>query len=114
MTQQSNIRAAVYIRTAAGNAAAAAEQRKECMQHIERKGYNFIKEYADIGTSGLNNIRSAFDAMTVDAHIGDFDKIVICSMSRISRSRMECITFCADLQESCGVVIEAVEGGVLQ
>lgn len=112
MTQQ-QIRAAVYIRTAASNEAAAAEQRKECMQYIERKGYKFVKEYADIGTSGLTNTRSGFDAMTIDAHIGEFDRIIVVSAARISRSAKEAIAFCADLRESCGVIIESVEGRVL-
>lgn len=106
-------RAAIYIRTAAPDEAAAAEQRKECMQHLERKGYTFTKEYADIGTSGLNNIRSAFDAMTIDAHIGDFDRIIVASASRISRSATECLAFCTDLRVSCGVIVESVEGSDL-
>lgn len=117
MTQQqirNYVRAAIYIRTAADNAEAAAEQRKECMQYIERNGYFFVKEYADINTSGLNNIRSAFDAMTIDAHLREFDKIIIFSMSRISRSPMEGTAFCSDLKESCGVAVEFVEGRVLQ
>lgn len=111
MTNQ--IRAAVYIRTAAHNAAAADEQRKECRQHIKRKGYEFIREYADIGTSGLTNTRSGFDAMTIDAHIGEIDRIIVISAARISRSAKEYIAFCNDLWESCGVVVECVEGSVL-
>ena len=106
-------RAAIYIRTAAGNTAATAEQRKECMEYIESKGYKFAGEYVDIAASGIRNIRSAFDAMTIDAHIGEIDKVVMFSMSRISRSQKEAQTFCADLKESCGVVIEFVEGSVL-
>lgn len=107
-------RAAIYIRTAAPSEEAAAEQRRECMEYIERKGYDFVREYADIGTSGLTNTRSAFDTMTIDAHIGEIDRIVVFSMSRISRSAKDAIAFTADLQDSCGVVIESVEGSVLQ
>lgn len=104
------VRAVVYIRTAANNEAAAAEQRKECMQYIESKGYQYLREYADIGTSGLHNVRSAFDAMTIDAHIGEFDRIIIFSPSRISRAYKEATAFCSDLQSSCGVIVESVEG----
>lgn len=107
-------RAAIYIRTAAHNEAAAAEQRRECMQYIERNGYEFIREYADIGTSGLTTARSAFDAMTIDAHIGEIDMIVVESMARISRSAKDALAFTSDLQRSCGVVIESVEGSVAQ
>lgn len=117
MTQQQNnsyIRAAVYIRTAAHNEAAAAKQRRECMQYIERKGYVFAGEYADIGTSGLTNTRSSFDAMTIDAHIGELDRIIVFSPSRLSRSAKEALAFCNDLQESCGVAVECVEGSALQ
>lgn len=110
----SKIRVAVYIRTAAGDEAATAEQRKECMEYIERMGYQFIREYADINISGRNSIRSAFDAMTIDAHIGEFDRIIVFSLSRISRSAKETIAFCNDLQESCGVIVESVERRPLQ
>ena len=105
------VRAVIYIRTAADTAAATAEQRKECMEYLEGKGYFFMKEYADIATRGTNNIRSAFDAMTIDAHIGEFDRIIVFSLSRISRSQNEALAFCADLQDSCGVIVESVEGG---
>lgn len=117
MTQQqirNHVRAAIYIRTAANNAEAAAEQRKECMQYIERKGYKFAGEFADIGASGLKDTRSALDAVTIDAHIGEIDRIVIFSMARLSRSAAKATAFCADLEESCGVIVESVEGGDLQ
>lgn len=116
MTQQqirNYIKAAVYIRTAADNAAAAAEQRKECMQYIERKGYQYAGEFADIGTSGLRDTRSALDAVTIDAHIGEIDRIIVFSMSRISRSAAKAKAFCSELEASCGVIIESVEGSVL-
>lgn len=107
------IRAAIYIRTAENNDAAAEKQYNDCMQYIERKGYKFVKAYADAGISGVNNTRSGFDAMTIDAHIGEFDRIVIVSADRISRSQQEARKFCIDLQESCGVTVESVEMGVL-
>lgn len=116
MTQQqirNYVRAAVYIRTAADSAAAAAEQRKECMEYIERKGYQYAGEFADINTSGLKDARSALDAVTIDAHIGEIDRIIVFSMSRISRSAAKAKAFCRDLEESCGVIVECVEGSVL-
>ena len=106
---ESKTRAAVYIRTAAHNDAAAEEQRRECMQYIERMGYQFAGEYVDLGASGIRNIRKAFDAITVDAHIGEIDKIVVHSFSRISRSMRDAVSFCSDLKESCGVIIESAE-----
>jgi DNA invertase Pin-like site-specific DNA recombinase len=84
------------------------------MQYIERKGYKFAGEYVDMSASGIRNIRNAFDAMTIDAHIGEIDKIIVASMSRISRSAKDAAAFCNDLRESCGVTIEIVEGSVLQ
>lgn len=115
MKQQcNNIRAAIYIRTAARNEAAAAEQRKVCREYIEGKGYAFAGEFIDTGVSGLNNIRSAFDAITIDAHIGEIDKIIVSSSSRISRSVRDVQAFCNDLKESCGVVVEAAEGSKKQ
>lgn len=106
-------KAAIYIRTAAHNEAAAAEQRKKCMEYIEEKGYQFTREYVDMGASGIRNTREAFDAMTIDAHIGEIDRIVVLSMARISRSPKEAFAFCTDLKESCGVIVEIVERSVL-
>lgn len=107
-------KAAIYIRCARDEKAAAEEQRKECMQYIERKGYKFAGEYVDMSASGIRHSRRAFDALTIDAHIGEIDKIVVISMSRISRSAKHAAAFCHDLRESCGVTIESVEGSVLQ
>lgn len=89
------------------------DQREKCKEYIERMGYKFTREYVDTGASGLQNIRSAFDAMTIDAHIGEIDKIIVLSMARISRSPKEAFAFCADLQQSCGVTVESVERSVL-
>jgi DNA invertase Pin-like site-specific DNA recombinase len=107
-------RAAVYIRCATHNEAAAAEQLKECKEYIERKGYQYAGKYIDMSASGIRNIRSAFDAMTIDAHIGEIDRIIVVSMARISRKHKKAVAFCADIKESCGVIVEAVEGSLLQ
>lgn len=109
-TQQ---KAAIYIRCARHEQAAADEQRKACRKYIEGKGYKYAGEYVDMSASGIRNIRSAFDEMTIDAHVGEIDRIVVLSMSRISRSAKDATAFCRDLQESCGVVVECVEGSVL-
>lgn len=90
------------------------DQREKCKEYIERKGYKFTREYVDTGASGIRNIRSAFDAMTIDAHIGEIDRIIVVSMARISRSAKEALAFCADLQDSCGVIVESVEGSISQ
>lgn len=102
-------RAAIYIRCARQDQGAADEQRKECRKYIEQQGYVFAGEYADMGTSGLTNTRSGLDAITVEAHIGAIDKIVVASMARLSRSAKDAQKFCHDLKESCGVVVEAAE-----
>ena len=105
-------RAAIYIRCARQEQFAAEEQRKECKKYIDKMGYTFAGEYIDMGTSGLNNTRSALDAITIDAHIGEIDKIVVASMARLSRSAKDAQQFCNDLKESCGVVVEAAERSV--
>ena len=102
-------RAAIYIRCARDEQFAAQEQRKECKEYIEKMGYTFAGEYIDMGASGLTNTRSALDAITIDAHIGELDRIIILSMARLSRSAKDAQQFCNDLKESCGVVVEAVE-----
>lgn len=102
-------RAAIYIRCARQDQFATDEQRKRCREYIERKGYQLTKEYVDMGANGISDIRSAFDAMTIDAHVGEMDKIIVVSMSRISRSARNGIAFCNDLRESCGVVIESIK-----
>lgn len=108
------IRAAIYMRVATHDQLATAEQRKECERYIREKGYQFAGEYIDMGVRGINNTRSALDAMTIDAHIGEIDRIIVLSLARISRKQQEAFSFCSDLKESCGVIVESVEGSVLQ
>ena len=84
------------------------------MQYIERNGYQFAGEFSDIGTSGLTNSRRGLDALIIDAQLKEIDTIILASMSRLSRSAKEAIAFCSDLQASCGVTIEAVEGRLKQ
>lgn len=106
-------RAAIYIRCARHEQFTADEQRKQCMEHIDQSGYQYAGEYIDMGANGLQSIRKAFDAMTIDAHIGEIDKVIVLSMARISRNKKDVIAFCSDLQESCGVTVESVEGSAL-
>lgn len=106
------IRAVIYIRYSShrqDGSFTVEAQHDECMRHIERKGYKFIRQYVDTAKTGKKVAgREAFDEMIHDAHSGLFDKIVVFTFSRAFRNTKDALNYNAELKEECGVVIESV------
>lgn len=106
------IRAVIYIRYSShrqDGSFTVEAQHDECMRHIERKGYKFIRQYVDTAKSGKKVAgREAFDEMINDAHAGLFDKIIVFTFSRAFRNTKDALNYNADLKEKCNVVIESV------
>lgn len=106
------IRAVIYIRYSShrqDGSFTVEAQHEECMRHIERKGYKFIRQYVDTAKSGKKVAgREAFDEMIHDAHNGLFDKIIVFTFSRAFRNTKDALNYNAELKEECGVVIESV------
>ena len=106
------IRAVIYIRYSShrqDGSFTVEAQHDECMRHLERKGYKFIRQYVDTAKSGKKVAgRDAFDEMIADAHKGLFDRIVVFTFSRAFRNTKDALNYNFDLKEKCGVVIESV------
>lgn len=111
-TQKTYIRAVIYIRYSSHNqdgSFTVEAQHEECMHHLERRGYKFIRQYVDTAKSGKKVAgRDAFDEMIADAHAGLFDRIVVFTFSRAFRNTKDALNYNAELKEQCGVVIESV------
>lgn len=110
--KQRYIRAVIYIRYSShrqDGSFTVEAQHDECMRHIERKGYKFIRQYVDTAKTGKKVAgREAFDEMINDAHAGMFDKIIVFTFSRAFRNTKDALNYNADLKEKCNVVIESV------
>lgn len=110
--KQQYIRAVIYIRYSShrqDGSFTVEAQHEECMRHIERKGYKFIRQYVDTAKTGKKVAgREAFDEMIADAHAGMFDRIVVFTFSRAFRNTKDALNYNAELKEQCGVVIESV------
>ena len=110
--RQAYIRAVIYIRYSShrqDGSFTVEAQHDECMRHLERKGYKFIRQYVDTAKSGKKVAgREAFDEMIHDAHNGLFDRIVVFTFSRAFRNTMDALNYNFELKEKCGVVIESV------
>lgn len=110
--KQAYIRAVIYIRYSShrqDGSFTVEAQHDECMRHLERKGYKFVRQYVDTATTGKKVAgREAFAEMIHDAHNGLFDKIVVFTFSRAFRNTRDALNYNAELKEKCGVVIESV------
>lgn len=106
------IRAVIYIRYSShrqDGSFTVEAQHDECMRHLERKGYKFIRQYVDTAKSGKKVAgREAFDEMISDAHRGFFDRIVVFTFSRAFRNTKDALNYNFELKEKCGVIIESV------
>ena len=106
------LRAVIYIRYSShkqqGNFSVE-YQNDECMKHLERKGYKFIKRYIDEAMTGKKVAgRDAFNQMIRDAEAGKFDRIIVFSYSRSFRNTRDALNYIMDMQEKSDVRWESV------
>jgi DNA invertase Pin-like site-specific DNA recombinase len=90
-----------------------AQQREAIAAYVERKGYEIVREYADLGISGdRTDKRVQFQKMIRDAVAGQFDRIVCFDRSRFGRfDSLEFGKWCTPLREA-GVDLDTVAEGV--
>lgn len=106
------IRAVIYIRYSShkqqGNFSVE-YQHDECMKHLERKGYKFVRQYVDEAQTGKKVAgRDAFNQMIHDAYAGKFDRIIVFSYSRSFRNTRDALNYIMDMQEKSDVRWESV------
>ena len=81
------VRAAIYARVStANNGQDPSMQTREIKEYCERRGWQVIGEYVDLGISGTKEKRPELDRLTADAHRRRFDAIVVWKFDRFARS----------------------------
>jgi site-specific DNA recombinase len=80
------LRAAVYIRMSTDDQTESPErQRSQVLPYCQRKGYEVVEVYEDLGMRGSDSSRPGFQRLLQDAEKGLFNIIVVDEQSRLSR-----------------------------
>jgi site-specific DNA recombinase len=106
-------RAAAYVRMSTDDQADSPErQRSQILPYCQRKGYEVIEVYEDLGMRGSDSSRPAFQRLLKDAQGGRFDLIVVDEQSRLSREDpVEYMATVALPLRQVGVFVEVVDEG---
>jgi len=81
------MRVAIYARVStANNGQDPTMQTRELKEYIERRGWQLVGEYVDVGVSGTKEKRPELDRMMADAHRRRFDAVVVWKFDRFARS----------------------------
>ena len=106
------IRAVIYIRFSSKQQMESFSieyQEEECLKHIERKGYKYIRSYIDEAKTGKKTAgRESLEEMLYDAGRNKFDKIIVFSFSRSFRNTRDALNTNHELMGKHGIVIESV------
>ncbi|OFV95680.1 MAG: hypothetical protein A3H28_15480 [Acidobacteria bacterium RIFCSPLOWO2_02_FULL_61_28] len=80
------IRAALYARVSTNNGQDPEMQLRELREYCQRRGWNVVREYVDVGISGTKAKRPELDSLMADAHRRRFDAVVVWKFDRFARS----------------------------
>lgn len=86
-------------------------QLPRCRDYAERKGWEVYGEYHD-KASGKNGNRPGWMALESDAHLGDFDAVLVTKLDRMMRSLSSMLEI-FETFSSLGISIITIEQGVL-
>ncbi|QDU18456.1 recombinase family protein [Urbifossiella limnaea] len=106
-------RAAVYIRMSTDDQTGSPErQRSQVLPYCQRKGYEVVEVYQDLGMRGSDSSRPQFQRLLQDAQKGKFDLIVVDEQSRLSRDdTVEYMATVVHPLRKVGVFVEVVDTG---
>ncbi len=81
------MKAGIYARVStANNGQDPAMQTRELREYCERRGWEVVGDYVDIGISGTREKRPELDRLMADAHRRRFDAVVVWKFDRFARS----------------------------
>ena len=81
------MKAAIYARVSTVNGGQSPEmQVRELKAYCERRGWELVGEYVDVGISGTKEKRPQLDRLMADAHKRHFDAVVVWKFDRFARS----------------------------
>ena len=78
--------AAIYARVSTNNGQDPEMQLRELREYCQRRGWEIIHEYVDVGISGTKEKRPQLDKLLADAHRRYFDVVVVWRFDRFARS----------------------------
>jgi DNA invertase Pin-like site-specific DNA recombinase len=98
------VRAAIYARVStANNGQDPSMQVRELREYCERRGWNLIREYVEIGVSGTKEKRPQLDRLMADAHRRQIDAVLVWKLDRFGRSLKHLVNSLAEF-EALGIV----------
>src|ERR1700681_3493928 len=81
------MKAAIYARVSTTNHGQdASMQTRELREYCERRGFEIVDEYTDIGISGSKDSRPELNRLMADAHKRRFDVVCVWRFDRFARS----------------------------
>lgn len=93
------MRAAIYARVSTHNGQDPEMQLRELREYCQRRGWDGVTEYVDVGISGAKEKRPELDRLLADAHRREFDAVVVWRFDRFARSVSHLLraleTFCS-------------------
>src|SRR5262245_40146826 len=87
-------------------------QLEQVLPYCQRKGYEVVEVYQDLGMRGSDSSRPEYQRLLQDAQKGRFDLIVVDEQSRLSRNDpVEYMANVALPLRNAGVFVEVVDTG---
>ncbi len=81
------MKAALYARVSTAHNGQDPElQLRELREYCERRGWQLVREYVDVGISGTKEKRPQLDQLLADAHRRRFDAVIVWKFDRFARS----------------------------
>jgi DNA invertase Pin-like site-specific DNA recombinase len=81
------MRVAIYARVStSNNGQDPTMQTRELREYCERRGWQVVREYVDVGVSGTKEKRPELDHLMSDAHRRKFDAVAVWKFDRFARS----------------------------
>lgn len=79
-------RAALYARVSTNNGQDPEVQLRELREYCQRRGWEVVGEYIDVGISGTKDSRPELNRLMADAHRRKFDVVTVWKFDRFARS----------------------------
>jgi DNA invertase Pin-like site-specific DNA recombinase len=80
------MKTAVYARVSTNNGQDPEMQIRELREYCQRRNWDVVREYVDVGISGAKEKRPELDRLIADAHHRNFDAVVVWRFDRFARS----------------------------
>lgn len=90
-------RVAVYARVSTLNGQNPEMQLAELREYAQRRGWDIVTEYVDLGVSGSKESRPELNKMLAGAHARAFDAVLVWKLDRLGRSLKHLVTTIEDL-----------------